>query len=597
MRDRLRPFFARLRLRRIRSRVLFALIALSVPPLFLLGYLSFNVAKDTLMETNARVNEDHLRTSSEVADLLFRNITNLNRAIVLNGSLRNDLVAGVGRTDEEQSVIRKRMQSELQRMINDNFVDSRFIESICIYNVDYDAFCLGRTDDAGIYEGPSRLAAISGERWHRTAVDAQGRVVFFGYNVLGDSQNSFSTVKLFRAPVSHSGQPIGMLVFNISKSIFGTIFTGAQKYGGEFIALDASAGDVAAMLYPASSAHFRSLEPGDEPAVVRQLQKQGFLVSRHPNETTGWTFLHVIEMKELLRQSNKIATYTTLIASSIAVVAMLISFFLSGSITRPLLQLKKMMVDWTKGARDFGGTFERDEVGAIGESFKRMAAENANLNEKLVRSELKEREAELRTLQAQIKPHFLYNTLDSIYWMATLQKNDDIAQMAVSLSESFKLSLNKGKETIPVFKELKHVEHYLTIQNIRYDRRFAYVQEVEDSILGMEMLKLLLQPLVENAIYHGLEPKIGKGTVRLTGKKEQDFLVFAVEDDGVGIEDMAKTEQGYGLSNVKERLLLYYGPSSSLSIESEAGRGTRIQLKFKPFAKDVNPRAESGAVR
>lgn len=154
--------------------------------------------------------------------------------------------------------------------------------------------------------------------------------------------------------------------------------------------------------------------------------------------------------------------------------------------------------------------------------------------------------------------------------------------MAVSLSESFKLSLNKGKETILVYNELKHIEHYLNIQNIRFNNRFHYIEEVEESIKGLEMMKLLLQPLVENAIYHGLEPKVGEGTIRLTGGTDGPYLIFTVEDDGVGMADIAQTEQGYGMRNVKERLLLSYGQGSSLSVWSREGEGTRVTLRFNP---------------
>ncbi|TLS48772.1 sensor histidine kinase [Paenibacillus antri] len=579
--DRWRRWFDRYRIRRLRTRFLVAMIALSVPPLAVLGYVSYNIAKDTMMESNARTNEDHLRTSSEVADLLFRNVSNLSRAVVLDEDIRSDLMYSLGRTEQERSVLRMRLQSQMQRLINSNFLDSSFVESICLYNLNYDAFCLGRTDDAGIYEGAGKQDAIRNEAWHRTATEAQGRVVFFSDNVLGDSSKSFSTVKLFRDAASIKGEPVGMLVINISKGIFGKIFTGTEQYGGRFLALDVD-GESAKVVYPMESEGLPIAEGGEPESIVERLREEGYLVSQFRNGTTRWTFLHIVEIKELLKQSNQIGTFTALIAASIAFVAIAFSFFLSGSITRPLLRLKKMMLDWTKGARDFQETFAQDEVGAIGESFKKMALENAELSEQLIRSVLKEREAELRALQAQIKPHFLYNTLDSIYWMATLQKNEDIAQMAVSLSESFKLSLNKGKETIPVFKELKHVEHYLTIQNIRFNKRFTYVQDVDESILGMEMLKLLLQPLVENAIYHGLEPKVGEGTIRVTGKREDDFIVFAVEDDGVGIRDMAATAQGYGLSNVRERLALYYGPTSALRITSGVGVGTRVELRFQP---------------
>jgi two-component system sensor histidine kinase YesM len=271
------------------------------------------------------------------------------------------------------------------------------------------------------------------------------------------------------------------------------------------------------------------------------------------------------------------------IAAGFAAIALAFSYFISGTITRPLLRLKKMMLDWTLGARKFPDSFDKDEVGVIGETFRRIIFENDELNAKLIRSELNEKEAELRALQSQIKPHFLYNTLDSIYWMAILNDNNQVAQMAESLSESFKLSLNKGKETILVFNELRHIEHYLRIQNIRFNNRFLYIQEVDETILGMEIMKLLLQPLVENAIYHGLEPRIGEGIITLTGVRDGQHLVFTVEDNGVGMDDLSRMEQGYGLRNVKDRLRLYYGECSSLNITSRPGEGTRVELSFKPY--------------
>ncbi len=581
MKSWISKFLSQFRFRKVRSRFLVAMIALSLPPLFILGYISFNIAKETLMETNTQTNEDHLRTSSEVADLLFRNIINLNRLIVVNSEIRKDLRESEIIDSLEQKDMSERTANRLQKLINNNLLDTRFVNSICLFDLNFQTFCFGRSDDAGIYEKSDKSAAIQQSEWYQRTFNAQGRVVFFGYNVLGDSPNSFSTVKLFRDSDSPTGEPIGLLIVNVSKSIFGSIFNESGNYDG-FMALDSSQ-DGINIVYPQRSSTIQIPVGGNLEAAFNQLRQEGYLLSKYRNQTTNWTFVHLIKVQELLKQSNKIGSVTAVIASTIALVALIISYFISGSITRPLLQIKKMMVDWTKGRRDFTESFKKDEVGAIGETFKRMASENQELNEKLVRSVLKEREAELRALQAQIKPHFLYNTLDSIYWMATLEKNHEVAQMAISLSESFKLSLNKGKETIAVFKELKHVEHYMTIQNIRYHNRFQYYEEVDASIMGMEILKLLLQPLVENAIYHGLEPKVGEGFIRLTGNRDGDFLLFVVEDNGVGIEDLQVTEQGYGLRNVRERLMLYYGPSSSFVILSEANRGTKIEIRFKPF--------------
>ncbi|MFC4302269.1 cache domain-containing sensor histidine kinase [Cohnella boryungensis] len=585
MKNGIPSLLGRFRFRRVRSRFLAAMIVLSLPPLVLLGYISFDIAKSTLLENNRQTNRDHLETSSEVADLLFRNIINLNRYIVLSPEIRDDLrKSGINSSIEQEN---KNVQTinRLQRVLNTNSIDTRFVDSMCVFDLHFQAYCLGRSDDAGIYEGADKAEAIQRTAWYQKALAAQGRVEFFGSSVLEDNPNSFSTVKLFRDSESLSGETLGLLVVNLSKSMFGSIFSSSPE-SGRFLAIDATGGKAQAV-YPVAASSETSLISGNLQEALGNLHEQGYLTSEFRNITTGWTFVHAIPSRELLKDSNRIGTATTLIASLIALVALILSFLLSGGITRPLLRIKKMMIDWTKGNREFEGTFKDDEVGAIGETFRRLAYENQELDARLYHSELKEREAELRALQAQIKPHFLYNTLDSIYWMARLNKTQEVAQMALALSESFKLSLNKGRETIPLYKELKHIEHYMTIQNFRYKGRFKYEAEIDSSIMGIEILKLILQPLVENAIYHGLEPKVGEGTIRLEGKRDGDQLVFIVEDDGVGMEDLSVIEQGYGLRNVRERMTLYYGSSSSsFTMTSEAGKGTRIELRFRPFLEE-----------
>lgn len=579
MKETLYHFYSKIRFKKIRNRFLAAMIVLSIPPLFLLGYLSFNIAKDTLMETNKKTDQVHLQSSSEVADLIFRNIVNLNRSIILNDEIRDQLRASQNPDETLANARHEKILVQLQKMVNSLFINSRYVDSVCLIDLQWKAHCLGRSDNLGIYEGADRAEQLKLSQWYEQAVASQGQVEFYPDNVLGDPSYTFSTVKLFRDSQHISGEPIGILIINISKSIFDSIFTETDQPGGEYIAYTSTPESVE-VIYPRNSyleLHDLVGSPGD---LHRRLEKQGYLVVDFRNETTGWTFLHIIKVKELLKQSQQIGTVTTLISSIIALVALVLSYFISGSITRPLLQLKKMMLDWTQGKREFGETFDRDEVGAIGQTFKKMASENEELTERLVHTELKEREAELRALQAQIKPHFLYNTLDSIYWMATIQNNQEVARMAFSLSESFKLSLNKGKETIPVYKELQHIHHYMTIQNIRYNQRFTYVEQVESQMKSMEILKLLLQPLVENAIYHGLEPKVGEGTVSLTGKRDGDFLVFVIQDDGVGIEEMKRTEQGYGLRNVRERLKMFYGEASALVIDSKPDSGTRVELRI-----------------
>lgn len=574
-----RLFWAKLQPKKIRTRFLVAMITLTVIPLCVLGLVSYNIAKDTLVQNHQQTNENHLRTASEVADLLLRNVINMNRVVLSDTQLREQLVESG--SNGAASTIGVRTVQRLENIVTSNLVDSQYFDSICLFDRDFHSICYGRSESAGLYGTNQTRMNIAKTEWYNPVIEARGKEVFFSYNVLDPftSKESFSSVKLLRDPDNLESEPLGLLVTNIKKSMFETVIH--ESDNSSFLVMNPN-GSSASLVYVKQ---FEGLNDVSTEAglanLMQNLEHTGYLSTTYTNQTTGWTFMHIIEAKELLKQSNRIGVATAILSAVIAFISLLFAFWLARSITRPLLQLKKMILEWSTGVQQWIGNFEADEVGAIGETFKRMANENVLLGERLIDSQLKEREAELNTLQAQIKPHFLYNTLDSIYWMAIMHDTPDIAQMADSLSESFRLSLNKGKETIPFFKELKHIEHYMTIQNIRFNHRFTYIETVDPSLMGIDILKLLLQPLVENAIYHGLEPKIGAGTIRLTAQREgAEGIIFTVEDDGVGIADVSLIEQGYGLRNVRERVMLYYGKQSSFTFTSEPNVGTKIEIRI-----------------
>jgi len=205
---------------------------------------------------------------------------------------------------------------------------------------------------------------------------------------------------------------------------------------------------------------------------------------------------------------------------------------------------------------------------------------NLELREHLLSSQLKEREAELLLLQSQINPHFLYNTLDSLYCMAVIHDADDMADMVDALSKTFRLSLNNGNKLILVKDELEHVKSYMKVQNYRFGEKYSLCIHMGEQVENCYVLKFILQPFVENAMYHGLEPKMGKGTILVTGKKQEQDLIFTVEDDGVGISDLSLLEHGYGVRNVRERIQLYYGDGYGLQFESSPGQGTKVTIKI-----------------
>lgn len=213
-----------------------------------------------------------------------------------------------------------------------------------------------------------------------------------------------------------------------------------------------------------------------------------------------------------------------------------------------------------------------------------MVNNNLDLHEKLLHSEIREKEAELLLLQSQINPHFLYNTLDSLYFMAVIEHADEIAEMVLALSDTFKLSLNRGEKLIEVGDEIEKIKAYMKLQNMRYHNRFDLRIDIDEAMMDRKILTFILQPVVENAVYHGLEPKMGNECyIHLSGrmKKEGDdrFMEFRIKDNGVGIVDMSQLEEGYGVKNIKERLFLFYGEKAGIRYESEAGEGTEVTIR------------------
>lgn len=586
MKQRFQKRLLRFKNEKIRYKYFLFMIGLSIPPLFLLGFLSYNIAKDALRQNQMETTQNHLQTSSEVADLLFRNVINMERLISWNKDVHQQLKESATVQSDEQNVLGESTTKRIQNLIASYLIDTQDIDSICLFDIQNHSVCYGNSNSTGMYGTGGIHGEISLNDWYQESAKANGKAIFFGYNVLtgSESGSTFSSVKLLKDPEQlFNPQTTGLLVVNIKKSMFSRVFKGSED--SSFVVLDSSNHKVQAIYnYPPSFQIDDSLGKSITETFVK-LRKKGYLVSSDINQATGWTFAQVTKENELLKQSNQIGVVTAFISLFIALISLFLSFMVSGTIARPLLQLRSMAMDWKKNLWNSNEEPHTDDIGVIGRTFERITVENKELNERLIRAQLKEREAELRALQAQIKPHFLYNTLDSMYWMAILQKNHDLAKMTVALSQSFKLSLNNGKDMILVSQELEHIQHYMTIQNMRYHNRFQYIEDVDPLLMNKEMLKLLLQPLVENAIYHGLEPKVGEGSIHVTGRIENEWIVFIVKDDGVGIEDMGAIEQGYGLRNVRERLQLCYGNDSELNISSVVHEGTSVEIRFREDAK------------
>ncbi len=234
------------------------------------------------------------------------------------------------------------------------------------------------------------------------------------------------------------------------------------------------------------------------------------------------------------------------------------------------------------------------ELKELGEQINQMADKLETLIEQVRQKQDNLARAELRTLQAQINPHFLYNTLDTIVWQAESGKGEEVVRLTRNLSDFFRISLSSGADWIPVSQELKHVSAYLSIQQTRYRDILNYEVDSPEGMENVYMLKLLLQPLVENALYHGIKNKRGMGEIQIRAEeKDEKDLLLIVEDDGIGMDAEslehlrgiiageirpAEDNSGFGMSNVAERLRLNYGEKAAIFVDSEYGRGTKVQI-------------------
>lgn len=317
---------------------------------------------------------------------------------------------------------------------------------------------------------------------------------------------------------------------------------------------------------------------------------------------TGWKLVGVMPENGISLNVLKTQLFVVFVVAFFLFVLMIINAYISSRITGPIKRLEKSVNALEVGRLDteiyIGGSYE---IRHLGRSIRDMAGQIKVLMDDIVAEHESKRKSEFDTLQSQINPHFLYNTLDIIVWMIENEQKAEAVKVVTALARFFRISLSKGRSIIPVKDELEHVRNYLMIQQMRFKNKFTYRIESEPETMELASLKLMLQPLVENAIYHGMEFMDGDGEILVRTFLEGGELIFTISDNGLGmtreqvegllIEQTAhvssKRGSGIGVKNVNERIRLYFGEQYGLSIESEPDEGTtiRIHLPAIPYAE------------
>ncbi|WP_036617523.1 sensor histidine kinase [Paenibacillus amylolyticus] len=351
--------------------------------------------------------------------------------------------------------------------------------------------------------------------------------------------------------------------------------------------------------------------PSGESGTFTADTEGGTLLFMYQSSTfTGWRTVGVFPTRDSISEVRQIQFYVVSFVFVVCLFGLSASLWFSRSIAQPIFRLMSYMRRAETGNLRPGRWSDRaDEIGMLGNSYNRMLAQIRQLISLNELRERQKRDAEMRSLQEHIKPHFLYNTLDTIHWMARKEGAEDVSGMVGALSRLFRIGLSKGQDYIPLHSELEHMTSYLQIQQTRYRDRLQYTLNIPEELRDLFVLKLLLQPLIENAIYHGIKGRRGPGHIRVEARLEHNRLLLTVQDNGAGMsnERLAEMQQlleaplasleasspgmtgkSYGMLNVQARLRLSFGDEYGIELESQEGEGTSVTI-IHPLMRELPP--------
>lgn len=315
-----------------------------------------------------------------------------------------------------------------------------------------------------------------------------------------------------------------------------------------------------------------------------------------------YIYYEISDMQDSREEYNRSYTRTISVMVVLFVVlvlaSLILSYFIPRGITKPIKNLCEVTNKVAGGDLNVrASTYAGAEVSVLSDSLNIMIDKINDLLTQVTTEQIRLRKAEFELLQAQINPHFLYNTLDTIIWLAESGENQKVVEMVRSLSDFFRTSLNQGKEEVTLREELQHVGSYLKIQQVRYMDILEYEIDVPEELMLCKIPKITLQPLVENALYHGIKNKRGKGKISITGELEETYAVLMISDNGIGMTEerlkevndglsrkQPETSDIYGLFNVNERITLRYGNDYGIEIDSRYGDGTDVKVKLPYFS-------------
>lgn len=573
----------------------------------ILGCYSYYTSKQSITSKISSANIEIARQIDSSINFLQKDIIDISTYLGIDPSVQSVLHNGYDFPQANQAFLNPSdiLVGHSLKFIVNLMASKSYISSVLLYDNGSKFPPYYLSNDSFLRMNPFSTVQKSNE--YKKALNANGKPVWL---LLKDKNQAFiqnnTKTEIAIAKVIkdlNTYNDIGFLVIGVDEQTFRSTYSSNLHSGKESVAIVDENGVLLSSSGPdfysaagKSQRFFNASAKNKEGYLYDKISGKDMLIAYSNNNYSGWKIYYAVPADGLTKEINSIKVVTIVIIAGCILFSLPIIILISSPLTAPINTLLTSMKKFQKGNFDEKVNIRYDdEMGELGKGYNNMVSEIRNLIERVYISEIREREAELNALQAQINPHFLYNTLDTILVKAEGCNEPDIAEMIFSLSKLFRLSLNRGKNFTLVSREKELIEHYLLLQKIRYKNRLTYEINIDGDILNYPIPKLILQPFVENSIIHGIERKKDNGRIVVTGHKENNCLSFMVEDNGIGMEPekleqlllsiknntlntLSTSDGGYAIQNVNERLKLAYKDKYSLHFTSEAGKGSKVEI-------------------
>lgn len=371
-----------------------------------------------------------------------------------------------------------------------------------------------------------------------------------------------------------SDKVLGYVSLDVYDDYFNDIFENVKAYKGDDIYILDGSGYIVTDKYYKNKTGFRfddkyvnTILSNKSGAFNCNIDGKDYVAYFDTVEKTGFKVVETIPKSIIYSDKINIVKFFIIMLVLFAAGAVWVSYMLSKYISNPVNKLAELMSSVEKGDRtvNFDVRYD-DEIGKLGTSFNNMVNEIHRLIDDVYVKKYMLKDAEFEALKAQVNPHFLYNILESINWMAKMRNCDDISDMITTLGKFLRYSISTKGDVVTIEEDINQVRNYLKLQKMRYGDKFAVKIHMDEEIYDKKILKLLIQPIVENAIVHGIEPKIGNGLLIINGYRDNKNICFDIMDDGVGINNSQSTGEGLGMSNVDKRIKIHYGNEYGISV-------------------------------